>query len=245
MDYRNYIFSKKEIFIHGIQGVSFCLGISYVFYDSYIAAIFLLPLLYVFFRMKREALAKERRQKLNKQFKDGILSISATLEAGYSMENAVQQALEELKKIYEMKEPIIKEFNRMIRQLDFNVSIEELFVDLAARSGVEDIETFAEVFTIAKRTGGNLIKIIQNTAQVLNEKIETQEDIEVAVSGKQMEQRIMSMVPFGIILYIRATSPDFLGALYGNLLGIVVMSICLLVYAFAYWLGKNVVEIEV
>ena len=245
MDYRSYRFSKKEILIYGIQGIFFCIGISYLFYDSYIMAIVLLPFIYIFLKMKRITLAKEKREKLNKQFKDGILSISASLEAGYSMENAVQQALEELKKIYENKAPIIREFSRMRMQLNLNVPIEELFIDLANRSGVEDIETFAEVFTIAKRTGGNLIKIIQNTAQVLTEKIETQEDIEVAISGKQMEQKIMSIVPFGIIIYIRLTSPDFLSSLYGHLLGVVVMSVCLLVYGLAYWLGKNVVEIEV
>ena len=60
-----------------------------------------------------------------------------------------------------------------------------------------------------------------------------------------MEQVIMSMMPFGIILYMQLTSPGFLQILYGNLFGIITMSVCLGIYFFAYWMGCRIVDIEV
>ena len=39
--------------------------------------------------------------------------------------------------------------------------------------------------------------------------------------------------------------PEFFQVLYGNLIGVVVMSVCLLVYLIAYVCGKRMIEIEV
>jgi len=245
MDYNTYVFSIKEIVIYGIQGLTACTVVGYLFYNSYIAVIIMLPLLILFYKMKKSELAGRERHKLNLQFRDGILSVSASLQAGYSIENGFELALEELSKLYDKKQPIIGEFQKITMQLRLNVTIEELLSDLAKRSGVEDIESFAEVFSIAKRTGGDFIKIIQKSSSNLSEKIETQEEVELSIAGKQMEQKIMSMVPFGIIIYVRLTSPEFLSVLYGNVLGITVMTICLLIYGFSYWSGKKIVDIEI
>jgi len=55
----------------------------------------------------------------------------------------------------------------------------------------------------------------------------------------------MSLMPAGIIMYLQLTSPGFLSVLYGNPFGIAAMSICLAIYATAYWLGRKIVDIEV
>ena len=49
----------------------------------------------------------------------------------------------------------------------------------------------------------------------------------------------------GIIFYLKLTSPGFLDMLYGNILGVAVMSVCLGIYGIAYWLGMKIVDIEV
>lgn len=245
MDYNTYAFSIREIFKYGMQGFAVCAVIGFLFYNSYIAVLILLPLNFLFYKVKKSELASRERNKLNLQFRDGILSVSASLQAGYSIENGFEQALDELSRLYDEKQPIIHEFKKIVVQLKLNVTIEELLDDLARRSGVEDIENFSEVFVIAKRTGGDFAKIIQRASSNLSEKIETQEEVELSIAGKQMEQKIMSMVPFGIIIYVRMTSPEFLNALYKNILGIVIMTVCLLIYGFAYWSGKKIVDIEI
>ena len=126
-----------------------------------------------------------------------------------------------------------------------SVPLETLFLDLAERSQLEDIENFAAVLATAKRAGGDLSKIVQKTARMLTDKIEVRKEIEATVAAKKMEQVIMSMMPFGIILYMQLTSPGFLQILYGNLFGIITMSVCLGIYFFAYWMGCRIVDIEV
>lgn len=104
---------------------------------------------------------------------------------------------------------------------------------------------FAEVFAYAKRSGGDLIAIIRNTASIISDKNEVVKEINTIISGKKMEQTVMNIMPFGMIIYLRIASPEFIEPLYGNLFGAAVMSVCLVVYAAAFMLGRKITDIKV
>ena len=142
---------------------------------------------------------------------------------------------------YQFKE----EFRYIESQQHISVPLEELFLDLGERSQIEDIENFASVFYTAKRTGGDMNRVIQKVSRMLGDKIDVKKEIEATLAAKKSEQMIMSLMPVGIILYLQMTSPGFLSVLYGNPFGIAAMSICLVIYAAAYWLGRRIVDIEV
>ena len=71
------------------------------------------------------------------------------------------------------------------------------------------------------------------------------QEIETCLSGKVMEQNIMSLIPIFILAYIKLSSPEFLAAMYGNTTGVAVMSCCFVVYVAAYFWGRRIVKIEV
>ena len=87
--------------------------------------------------------------------------------------------------------------------------------------------------------------IIQTSARMLGDKIDIKKEIETTLAAKKAEQMVMSLMPAGIILYLKLTSPGFLGVLYGNPFGIAAMTLCLGIYGFSYWLGRKIVDIEV
>ena len=104
---------------------------------------------------------------------------------------------------------------------------------------------FAEVFSAAKRGGGNLTEVIGRSVAVIEDKIETEKEIQVVISARQMEQKVMNVVPFGILLYISIVSRGFFQVLYKNVIGVAVMTVCLAVYLGAVWLSNRIVDIEV
>ena len=131
------------------------------------------------------------------------------------------------------------------RKLGNNFLLEDVLFDFAGRCQIEEVMDFAQVFRIAKRKGGDLGKIIQNTAGVISEKIEIQREIQTMLTARQFEQTIMNAIPMLIIFYIKMTSPGFFDPLYHNPIGTGLMTACLIVYAFAYILGKKMTQIEV
>lgn len=178
------------------------------------------------------------------QFREGILSLSAALNAGYSIENAFTEALKDMHFIYGEEAYIIKEFSYIIYQIQMNQTVENVLEDFAYRSQIEEIYNFSQLFITVKRTGGDIVKIISRTGKTLSDKIEIEREIKTLLTAKKFESKIMCVIPFGIILYMWICSPGFLDSMYHNIVGNVVMTIVLVVYAVAYFLAEKIMDIK-
>ena len=235
---------KENLKIIG-KGIGILAVISYFFYRSIWAFFLFLPYLIYYFRKKKQEKQEQQAELFRYQFKDGIMAISAALNAGYSVENAFREGRKDLTLLYEKEEPIMREFQRIIRGLDANERLEKLLFDFAKRSGLEEVESFAEIFATAKEAGGDFSVIIQTTAERIAARMEVKREIKTMVAAKNFEQKIMSLVPFLIMFYIDLTSPGFFSELYGNMLGVAVMTVCLGVYLLSRYLAERIMRIEV
>ncbi len=164
---------------------------------------------------------------------------------GYSVENAMREVVKDLGGIYQKDELILREFGYMIRQLKMNMTVEQVLQEFADRTQEEDVRTFATIFIMAKRSGGDTLEMIRNMVRQIGEKVDVEREIQTIMSAKQMEFRIMTIIPIAMILYLKISFPEFMTVLYGNGAGIIIMSICLGIYLAAYEYGKHIVEIEV
>lgn len=244
-DYNVYVYSKKEWLKFFIQGAAIGACIGLLFYSNMIGAILLSSYGFFFARNKKKQRVEERKWLLNLQFKDGLSSVSAALNAGYSVENAFHQAVMDLKLMYPEDAIIVQEFEGMVRQIKMNMTVEDVLLDFSNRSHIEDITNFAEVFVTAKRTGGDIVKIIRRTCKTIGDKVEIKREILTMITGKKFETSIMCLIPFCIVLYLKLFSPGFLEPVYGNVFGIIFMTIMLIVYYFVYKLAHKIMNIEV
>ena len=186
-------------------------------------------------RMIRQAEEKGKRR-FERQFQDALQSLEAQLNVGYSMENAIKEVQRDLQIMYDRHTLIVREFTYMVRQLNLNVTAEAAWKDFAARVALPEVDTFVTVFSLAKRSGGDSILIIKNAVRQLGDTV---------ITAKKMEFQIMSVIPLGIIGYMRLSFPEFMSGLYRNLPGAAFMSICLGTYIAAWKLVCKIVEIEV
>ncbi|QHQ60248.1 type II secretion system protein F [Anaerocolumna sedimenticola] len=245
MDYNNYQTTKKEQIRYFIQGILIGTGLGILFYSNLLGILLLMPYAFIHVHSKKKQLVEKRKWQLNLEFRDGLASLSAALNAGYSVENAFSQAVTDLKLLYSPDALIVKEFEGIVNKLDMNRPVEDALSDFAERSGLDDIKNFAEVFITAKRTGGDIIKIIRSTGNTISDKIEVRREIVTLISGKKLEADIMSLIPIGIILYLRFFSSGFLNPLYHNPFGFLFMSAVLILYYGVYQLTQKIISIEV
>lgn len=199
--------------------------------------------IYPFIRKKE--LVIRQKQEFAREFKEGILILAASLSAGYSVENAFSASLGELKTLYGENGLITREFQYISNRIGMKYPVEQVLLDLADRSGSDDVENFAQVFAVAKRSDGQLVPVINHTAGIIREKMQVREEIETLNASRMFEQKIMNMIPFFIVFYINSTSPGFFDMMYETSLGRIMMSVCLLIYLAAYWLSGRLLQIEV
>jgi tight adherence protein B len=242
MDYHVYHYSILELAYYFLQAAGVILLVCYLFYHSWLAVFLLIPFYPLFLRLKAKQLLQQKKQELCLQFKETILSVAAALNAGYSVEHAWIEARTEMIQMYGEQALIVCELTQIQAHLSMNVPLEELLEDFAMRSDLEDVSSFCQVFFFAKRSGGNFIAIIRATAERIGQKIELQQQLRADLAARRLESRIMNVVPLAILLYLQLTSPGYFDMLYGNLTGICIMSVCLLVYLLAYALSEGLLR---
>lgn len=219
--------------------------VAFTFYRSFIIFFFLLPigLAYPLYRVK--SLKKKRLLQLSVQFKEGIVLLASFLSAGYSIENAFGLSTRELGLLYGENGLITREFDYLSHQIRINRSVEQALMEFAGRSGLEDVKNFAEVFAVAKRSGGELVPIMNHTVAIIHDKGQIQEEIITLTSSKQFEQKIMNLLPFLIIIYIEMSSPGFFDLMYTTGVGRIIMTVCLAAYLLAYVISGKILDIEI
>lgn len=228
-----------------LEGIIIVLIAAYIFYENVFMAVILSPYVYIHYRQRIKERIVHDKKNFKKKFKDGIIAVSFALNVGYSIENAFGQAVDELTLMYGDDSDIVVKFKLIVIRLGQNENLEDILDDFAEESKVEDIMYFAEIFRYAKRSGGDLMAVIKNTAQIIQQKEEVMSEVDTIISGKKMEQRVMSLIPAVIVIYLKVTAKEFIQPLYGNIAGIIIMTVCLAVYVVSDMWAKRIVNIEV
>ena len=241
IEYETYTLSRREWVLYGAEGILLAAVLDYVFYRSFLLILLIFPAGILFPLALKKKLKQRRMEKLRGEFKDAILAVASGLNAGYSVENAFAVSLKEMEEIHGSDSMIAKEIRLILRKVRMNLTFEDALGDFAARSGLDDVKNFVA----ARKSGGELMRIITRTAEIIGEKIRIQEEILTATASKRMEQRIMSGIPVLIVIYIELTSPGFFGILYTTLIGRMLMTVCLAVYLASCWLADYFLEIEI
>lgn len=191
----------------------------------------------------RKMWRQKRLRQLESQFKEAIQIISASLAAGLSVENAIASSGREMELMYGRNGMMCRELAYMVRQMNMNRPVEDLMRDFAERSGLEEVDHFARIFQIAKRSGGQLVPIIRRTVQVMDDRYQVKEEIRTLTASKQFEQKVMNAMPLLMILYIDSTSPGFFEVMYTTVMGRLIMTACLAVYLLSCWLARRILDI--
>lgn len=244
LHYYKYRLNPKEWCILFAKAAGLLLLVGYLCFNSFWLLALLPAVLAVMAARERKVKIKQRKKALSYQFKDAIVLIYSFMAAGSTLEDGFVRTANSLMLSYKPSDDIVREFTEIGRKLSMNITIEKCLDDFARRSDQEDIRDFAQVVTIAKRSGGSMTAIIKNSVDAIKSKLETEAEIQTLLAGKENEFRIMVCIPAALLLYMRIFSAGFLDVLYLGWLGPVFMSVCLAVYAGAIIMGKKVLNIK-
>lgn len=197
----------------------------------------------LFLPVKTKSIIDKRRIELSHQFRDMLDSLTTSLGAGKNVNDSFIATYEDLKIQYDAESFILKELEVVIAGIHNNIPIEDVLEDFGKRSGIDDIMSFANVFRISYRKGGNIKDIIRNTHSILSDKMEISEDIETLVTSNRTEQNIMIVMPIALIAIIKMMSPEF-AANFVTPTGIMSTTFSLIIFVMAYFIGKQILDIK-
>lgn len=243
--YEGYLPTKKETAILFLKGILFAIVTGILFYNSIFATLVFLPFWHLYYKREKATILEKKKFKLNTDFSDAIGCMAGVLEGGTSIENAVGQTYRDMEISHDKESMIMKELMLINTQMRNNIRIEDAFLEMARRTDLEDVRSFADVFSTAKRTGGNILAIIRETSGTIRTKTEVSRELRTMMASKKFESDIMRFIPYLMLAYLRLSSPDMLDPLYGNIRGITFMSIMLALYMIMSLVAARIVRIRI
>lgn len=223
-----------------ILGVGLAVFFAFFFYRSAWAVAPMLPVGGAFVYNRQQKRRHKQEQQLLVEFKECVLSVAGSLKAGYAVENAFAESISDIEVMFGADARMVAELEKLQRGLRNNETLESLLQDMARRSGLEEIREFAEVFAIAKRNSGNIPDTIELYSKIISGKLELEAELQTLLAAKQLEQKVMNIMPFVIVLYLEYSNPGYFDMMYHSLFGVAVMTACLAVYLCAFGLSEKI-----
>lgn len=198
----------------------------------------------LFLPMRTEQIINKRRRDLSRQFRDFLDGITTSIGAGNNVVMAMSLVYKDLKVQYPEDAYILKEMEVLLSGMHSNFDLEDMLDDLGRRSGNADIISFANVFRVCYRKGGNIQQVLRNTHEIMSQKMEIAENIETIVSGSKLDQMVLLIMPVMLIGIIKVMSPEF-SANFVTGTGLISTTIAIGMFVASYFIGKALMDIKI
>ncbi len=243
-NYGQYHLSRKQFIVAAIAAALLIYGAVYLFYHSAILSFMAAALGIIAPRHRRNSLLAQRKERLKLQFKEALFSLTSSLAAGRSLENAFLSTLDDLRLLYpDPRTELLLEFQIVRFRLDNAEPLEYALRNFADRADVDEITQFVDALSACKRSGGDLLEVMKRTSVIIGEKLEIEQEIAVMIAQKRFEGRIMMAVPFVFLAFLSLAAPDYMAPLYGGI-GYLLLTAALLFLLLCFWLMAKMMSIR-
>lgn len=198
----------------------------------------------IYLPLRTSQILEKRRKELASQFRDMLDGFTTAIGAGNNIVNSFNSVYLDMQIQYSEDAYIIKELEVILSGIHSNFDLEDLLEDFGRRSGNADIISFADVFRVCYRKGGNIQQVVRSTYEILSQKMAIKEDIETIVSGSKLDQMILLIMPIGLVGIIKLMSPE-MAVNFVTPVGIISTTVALGLFVASYAIGKVLMDIKV
>lgn len=225
-----FALSRKEKIQIFVLGGLLCSILAATFFQAAWGILFTTPLLLPYTGYAEGMIRERKKRQLEYQFKEAMQSVASSMQTGYSLSHAIEEAWKQTETLYGRDSASFKLFEGVVRGMRLNGSLDYLLEEMALQSTLDDVRNFTQMIKTARRYGGNLPDMLMKMIQVMEERMSVQEEIRSITTAIRYEAYIMDLIPAGIIWYLNLSSPEFLSVLYEGAAGRILMFICMVIY---------------
>jgi tight adherence protein B len=164
---------------------------------------FFAPIMFVRMHQNR------RRNKFVRQLADALMLLTNSLRSGYGFLKGLELVAKE------MGDPISKELNRMLREVNLGTTVDDALLNLGKRMNSQDLDIVIGAYLVQKDVGGNLTEIMEKVAETIRERLRIQGDVRVLTTQGKLSGFIVGFMPVVVFLILIMSAPDYFSIMFG------------------------------
>ncbi|MFZ5812330.1 MAG: type II secretion system F family protein [Thermodesulfobacteriota bacterium] len=182
---------------------------------------------------------KQRMAHFEKQLPEALDLVARALKAGHTFNSGMGMVGQEF------GDPIRKEFNKTLEEINFGVTLMEALDNLMTRVDCPDLNFFVVSLKIQSETGGNLAEIVENIASLIRERFKLRGRIRILSAEGRFGAIVLTILPFGVSAAVQFTNPGYLALLFTHPIGRMILWIVGGMMFFGIMVMRKMIRIEV
>lgn len=152
--------------------------------------------------------ASRRRRRFVEQMPDSLQLMASSLEAGYSLPQAVDTVARE------GVDPLSKEFERALIESRLGVPVEDALENVADRMQSRDFRWVVMAIRIQRQVGGSLAEVLTTVAATLREREQLRRTVRALSADGRLSAWIIGLAPFAVAAFLFLFQTDYILPLF-------------------------------
>ena len=185
-------------------------------------------------------LALRRRQMIEDQLADAMVSLSSSIKAGLSLAQAMDILAQQT------PPPISQEFQQMVGEYQLGKPLERCLTEARARLKSENFALFAAAMEASRESGGKLNETVDRIAHSVRELQRLERRIMSETAQARTSATYMALAPTIILaIYYFVLDPDNTARLFTTFGGQMMLSVALILNVTAYLWARRILNPEI
>jgi tight adherence protein B len=168
---------------------------------------FFVPMVWLRYRIT------QRRTAFEQGLPEALDRVTGALRAGYGLEYGFDLVARE------GTPPCSEEFGQILQELSLGGDLEEALARLILRVNSEDARLLSTAVAVQRRTGGNLVEVLGQMAQMLRERERLRRDVQVLTTAPRVSGYVVALLPLLTVMVMFFTSRYYIDTLLSEPIG--------------------------
>ncbi len=183
--------------------------------------------------------AARRSERLAEQLPAMLGSVSAGLAAGLSLPQALRAARQDV------PVPAREELDVVAEHIQLGMPLDEAFLLMQKRVAVEELDAVLLGLEIQRRSGGNLVELLDGVRRSLEEKGRLKSNLRVQTAQSRLSARVIGGMPILVVAGMALLDPAFISPLFTTGPGLFLAALAIVLESLGFVLLQRVLEFTI
>ena len=179
-----------------------------------------------------------RRDKFEEDLADALDLVAGSLRAGYGLEHGLDTVSKE------GSGPCAEEFGQLLQELTLGADFETALNRLADRVESEDSRLLVTAVSVQRRTGGNLVEVLQQMSSVIRERQRVRRDVRVITTAPRVSGYVVSLLPLITAGFMFIVSRYYIDSLLNSNVGRLALVVAVVLVLIGLFLNHRIAKVE-
>ncbi|MBC8292615.1 MAG: type II secretion system F family protein [Proteobacteria bacterium] len=147
---------------------------------------------------------KRRFAAFDRQLPDALTMMKNSLQAGYTLNKAMQVIAEE------MEAPVGEEFRDTVEEMRLGLPLAQAMNNLRRRVENNNLDIFITAVLIQFEVGGSLTELLENVSETIRERFRMEGEVKSLTAEGRISGIVVGVLPIALVAIISLMQPDYL-----------------------------------